>query len=131
MPIQMNITTHGKSSYEPESFGPAFWFTLHNGSTTYPDNPTIVVQRGMKQLLIHLPFLIPCIKCREHYYNTIKNSNLDWVVSSRENLFTFLVDIHNDLNQENGKPTMDLDVAKQIYGYNDREKGSKIYISYN
>lgn len=131
MSIQMNITTHAKSSYEPDSFGPAFWFTLHNGSTIYPENPTFVVKQGMKQLLINLPFLIPCIKCREHYFNYVKNTNLDQVVNSRENLFSFIVTLHNYVNQNNGKPMMDINVAKQLYGYYDKEHGSKIYITYN
>lgn len=125
----MKISSSSTSSYEPSKFGPAFWFTLHNGSTTYPENPTSVVMYGMQQLLINLPFLIPCVKCREHYFEYIKNINLETVTASKIGLFSFMVDLHNHINAMNGKHQMSLDLAKAIYGY-DNPKGSTINITY-
>ena len=91
-PIYMNVITRRQPatvgySFDPEVFGPSFWFTLHNGSTSYPINPSQFVKLGMKNLLINLPLLIPCINCREHFYAFLRSSDIDSDVSSKENLF--------------------------------------------
>jgi len=130
--IQMKVSQHEyKSSYEPDAFGPAFWFTLHNGASAYPEEPTFFLQQGMIQLLQSVPFLLPCVKCREHYFTYLRNINLNQVVQSRETLFTFLVQLHNYVNRMNGKPEMLVSVAKNIYGFDNPGVGTKLYITYS
>lgn len=130
-PIDMEITTSTQgSSYDPAAFGPAFWFTIHNAATTYPNRPTNIIQEGMTQLLINLPLLVPCVVCKEHFHHFIKNSNLDYVTSSRENLFKYFVDIHNYVNRRHRKPEMSLIEAKNIYGFDNPGIGSSIRITY-
>lgn len=130
-PIEMNITNPiSGSSYDPDLFGPAFWFSLHNGSTTYPINPTTFIQTGMKNLIINLPLLIPCIICKEHFYSFLRKANLDQATNSRENLFKFFVDIHNNVNNRYNRPVMSLENAKIMYGYNKPGVGSNIRIKY-
>ena len=129
--VHMHITTNKYgSSYDPDAFGPAFWFTLHNSSTTYPNNPTDVIRHNMAQLLTHLPLLVPCITCKEHFYSFIKQSNLDEIVASRDALFKFFVDAHNYVNRRYGKPEMFIDQAKKIYGFDKQGVGSSIRITY-
>lgn len=102
---------------DPELFGPSFWFTLHNGAATYPNAPTSWIRQSTKQLLISLPILIPCINCREHFFNFVRASNLDAAVSSRENLFAYFVNAHNYVNSRYGKPVISLADAKKMYGF--------------
>ena len=129
-PIDMKITTTTKgSSYDPDAFGPAFWFTLHNSAATYPNKPTKIIQQSMKELLINLPLLVPCVTCKEHFYNFIKNSDIDNVTANRENLFRYFVDVHNYVNRRYKKPEMSLNDAKKIYGF-DKPTGSSIRITY-
>ena len=132
-PIEMNITNSIQgSSYDPDVFGPSFWFTLHNGITTYPINPTPFVQTGMKQLLLNLPLIVPCLSCKEHFYSFLRNSNLDHATNSRENLFAFFVDIHNYVNKRYNKPMMTLEDAKRMYGYDKPTGvGSNVRITYS
>lgn len=127
-PIEMNVnTTIVGSTTDPIIFGPSFWFTLHNGAVSYPENPTKFVKDGMKQLIINLPLLIPCKSpCREHFYDYIVKSNLDDVIRNRENLFRFFVDIHNLVNSRYGKDVMSLEDAKTIYGYRNGKTTMKI-----
>lgn len=130
--IHMKITTsESGSSYDPDAFGPAFWFTLHNSSTTYPNNPTDVVRHKMKQFLTALPLLVPCVSCREHFYSFIQQTDLDKVVSSRESLFEFFVNVHNYVNRRYGKSEMSLDHAKKLYGFDKQGVGSTIRITYS
>ena len=59
----------------------------------------------------------------------MKKYNLDVVVSSRINLFTFLVHAHNNVNKLNNKKEISVREAKDIYGY-DRPEGSTVRINY-
>lgn len=113
------------NSFDPEMFGPSLWFTLHNGAMAYPNEPTDFIRNGMTNLLINLPLLVPCMNCREHLYSFLKSTNLSQVVASRNNLFSFLVNVHNYVNKRYGKRTMTLDEAKLFYGY-DRPRGGNI-----
>jgi hypothetical protein len=129
--ITMNVSsTSGGSSYNPNSFGPALWFTLHNASTTYPDFPDLRTKQAMKQLLLNLPLLIPCGICKQHWIQNLNTFDLNVVVNSRDNLFTFLVHAHNLVNKLSQKPQMTVDEAKILYGFNRPGTGSTIRINY-
>lgn len=131
--IEMNVdTTIVGSSNDPVLFGPSFWFTLHNGAVSYPDNPSKYVRDGMKQLIINLPLLIPCKSpCREHFYDYIRrrHSSIDDVVASRRQLFPFFVDMHNYVNARYGKAIVTLDDAKAVYGYTNGKTTMRITYS--
>lgn len=116
--INFNIdTTRVGYNRDPEMFGPSFWFTLHNGAAAYPVSPTPWIRASTKQLLISLPILIPCINCREHFFNFVRSSNLDDAVASRDKLFDYFVRAHNYVNARYGKPIMSIDEAKRMYGF--------------
>ena len=132
-PLEMNISTAHAiqgSSHDPSFFGPSFWFTLHNGATAYPYQPTEIIKQGMKHFIYGLPIMIPCLSCKEHAYVFIKKSNIDYCVSSKANLFKFFVDFHNHVNERYRRPLMCLDEAKELYGYNN-PNGSAIRINYH
>lgn len=118
------------SSVEPDVFGPAMWFTFHNGAVFYPNKPTDYVRHGMKQFLSTVPLIVPCRGCREHFYEFLRSTNLDEAVASRENLFAFWVDVHNYVNRRYGKQTMSLKEAKRLYGFDNPGRGASIRISY-
>lgn len=126
----MSITKSlvGNSS-DPNIFGPPFWFVLHNGVNSYPKNPTPFVRDGMKQLLINLPLLVPCITCKEHFYHFLRRADLDKAVASKEDIFAFFVKIHNYVNIRYGKREVSLQEAKDMYGF-DSPFGSAIRITY-
>lgn len=127
--MTVSSTVYG-SSYDPDAFGPAFWFTLHNSATSYPNNPTEPIRINMEQLLRTLPILVPCITCKEHFYMFVSQSNLKSATESRENLFKFFVDAHNYVNMRNNKPTMSIAQAKKLYGFDREGVGSSIRITY-
>ena len=127
--INMTVSTNTEMSHNPNVFGPAFWFTLHNASTAYPDTPTETLKTGMKTLIENLPLIVPCATCREHFYNYITMSNLFFVVESKETLFEFFVNAHNYVNSRIFKSTMTIEEAKQLYGF-DNANGANVKITY-
>ena len=129
--IRMNISSASeRSSYDPASFGPALWFTLHNATTAYPEIPDFHTQQAMQQLLTNMHLLIPCGLCKQHWSQTLQKFDLNYITKSRENLFTFLVHVHNFVNQMSQKPQMSIEDAKELYGYNRKGFGSIVSIKY-
>jgi hypothetical protein len=85
----------------------------------------------MKNFLINLDLLIPCQLCKTHWNENLKKYNLDVVVNSRENLFSFFVFAHNHVNFMSNKSQMTVETAKNIYGFYRPGFGSSIRISYD
>jgi hypothetical protein len=101
----------------PDVFGPPFWFTLHNGASKYPDDPSKIVQAKMKNFIIAIPIMLPCLKCKDHATSYIETNleKLDDIVSSRNKLFNFFVDFHNYVNKRYGKNILTYQQAEQLY----------------
>lgn len=101
----------------PDVFGPPFWFTLHNGASKYPDEPSSIVQTKMKNFIIAIPVMLPCLKCKDHATSYIESNleKLDTIVSSRKNLFNFFVDFHNYVNKQYGKNILSYEQAEELY----------------
>ena len=101
----------------PDIFGPPFWFTLHNGANKYPENPNKIVQKKMKDFIIAIPIMLPCLKCKDHAISYIEShlEKLGEIVSSRNNLFNFFVDFHNYVNKTYGKKIFTYKEANELY----------------
>lgn len=105
------------NSSHPEVFGPAFWFTLHNGASRYPIRASPFQAEKMKGFIRGIPVMLPCEKCSEHAQTYIESNdnNLDDIVSGREKLFQFFWEFHNVVNKRNGKPEPSLEDVKKMY----------------
>lgn len=131
-PLEMNIsTTIVGSSFDPDMFGPPFWFVLHNAAVSYYDNPNQTAKIMMKSFIKSLPIVIPCIKCKEHAYVYLKEQNIDAAVLNRSNLFKFFTTFHNYVNSKGGRPSMSLENAKELYGFYNSNIGSSMKITYS
>ena len=105
---------------DPEVWGPSFWFTLHNGAISYPLHANNVCKQRMKQFIYGMEVMIPCEKCSDHATSFIQKHqhNLDDIVSSRDKLFNFFVDFHNEVNVRYNKPIMSYEEAYKLYSCN-------------
>jgi len=87
-------------------FGPKLWYCLHNAAKAYPDSPTKLVQDRMKNVILGIPYLIPCDSCYEHslsYIDKLDECKLNNICSTRKNLIVFFVEFHNHVNRRLGK----------------------------
>jgi hypothetical protein len=87
-------------------FGPKLWYCLHNAAKAYPDSPTKLVQDRMKNVILGIPYLIPCDSCYEHslsYIDKLDECKLNNICSTRINLIVFFVEFHNHVNKRLGK----------------------------
>lgn len=111
----------------PIVWGPSFWFSLHNGSLSYPIDASNIVAEKMKGFILGIPYMLPCKKCSHHAITYIEENynNLNKICSGRNSLFKFYVDFHNFVNKRLGKPEMSLKEAEILY------KSCVNVISYN
>lgn len=130
-PLEMTITTSEVGgSFDPDIFGPPFWFTLHNAAVAYYDRPNDVVKSMMKSFIKSLPVVIPCVKCKEHAHTYLRHQNIDLAVQNRKNLFDFFLQFHNYVNAKGGRPAMSLKDAQELYGYFRRGGRGTMKITY-
>jgi len=103
---------------DPRVWGPAFWFTLHNGASKYPISATPITQNKMKGFILGIPIMLPCDLCKSHAINHIEKhkNKLDDICSGREKLFSFFVDFHNIVNVMYNKPIISVEDAYKMYG---------------
>lgn len=98
----------------PNVWGSAYWFMLHAGSYSYDPSEGIDY---MKNFILGIPVMIPCISCRVHARNYInsKMNELDSICANRDMLFKFFVDFHNAVNKRLHKVEMSLEDAYKLY----------------
>jgi hypothetical protein len=127
--LNMNWEKTNEISSSPNVWGPPLWFTFHNSSNKYPKNPSKLVRERMKHVIIGIPVLLPCALCKEHATAFIEShlTNLDDIVSTRDKLFNFFVDFHNQVNKRYGKKIYTYDEANQLYN----KKGEISKLSYS
>jgi len=93
-----------RQSFEPSIWGPKAWFFLETCIMAYPEKPTNEDKIYMKNFLLSLKFVIPCEKCRDNYSSHLKTYPLsDEVLSNRDILFKWIVDVHNSANTKKTK----------------------------
>jgi hypothetical protein len=116
---QLMSTLHPspQATSDPKVWGPHLWAYLHYSAANYSDHPTPAERKEMKNWLCSLPVTIPCDNCSRHYrkYITKNKHKLDEICSDKNKLFNFLVDIHNKVNERNGKRIMSYEEALQLY----------------
>jgi hypothetical protein len=99
----------------PEFWGPPAWKFLHIVALAYPDNPTQQDKENYKQFYTLIKDVLPCKLCGEHYGQNLLNHPLnDKVLSSKENLLHWTIDIHNEVNKLNNKTVYDYKEATQL-----------------
>ena len=85
-------------------WGPPAWTFLHTVTYNYPENPTDNDKRNFYNFFMSLQHVLPCNKCKAHYQQNIQKYDLSESLDSRENLVKWLIDLHNVVNRDNGKP---------------------------
>jgi hypothetical protein len=106
-----------ENTSSPDVFGPAFWFTLHNGASKYPIEASYIQAEKMKGFIKGIPVMLPCERCSSHAQTYIerKDDELNDIVSGREKLFKFFWEFHNYVNKRYNKPEPTLEEAKTMY----------------
>jgi hypothetical protein len=97
--------TNSDQLITPEVWGPHGWKFIHYVTLGYPENPTQTQKEKYKAFLVLLKDVLPCSLCANHYAENLQKQPLtDEIMSSRENLIKWGIDIHNIVNESKNKP---------------------------
>ncbi len=111
--------TYADQIITPEVWGPHGWKFIHYVTIGYPENPTPAQKEKYKAFLILLKDVLPCSLCANHYGENLQKQPLsDEVLSSKENLIKWGIDIHNVVNEMKNKPIINYIDARRIIDTN-------------
>mgnify|MGYP001430437443 CR=1 FL=1 len=96
-------------------WGPGAWLFLHSITMTYPERPGELEKQFYKNFFANLGNVLPCLVCKEHYNKHLSEFPIEGHLNSRRALVEWLINMHNKVNELNGKPTLNYDQVMQIY----------------
>ena len=125
--IKKNETKSTKQSIKPDIWGPHGWKFMHYVSLGYPSNPSEEDKRNYKNFYTSLQHILPCAKCAQNYSHNLKKYPIDNHLGSRDTLIRWVIDIHNQVNNELGKKEYTYIEALDLYTSTPREFGDYLF----
>lgn len=115
--VEMPPMPEMTSQADPKMWGPKYWYTFHMAAANYPIDASPITAKRMKGFIMAIPYILPCETCRIHASAYIEKQIdvLDDIVSGRERLFKFFVDMHNMVNARLNKPILSYEDAFKLY----------------
>ena len=104
-------------------WGPAMWKVLHEKTYEYPERPSAKDKTVIVKYFKNVEHSIPCKKCRHHYKQYLIRHPIEYKVDSRQELVRWLVDLHNEINAQNGKRIWSYKEVDRLYN-----KDTDLYI---
>ena len=121
-PIEIIIEEQSKlkNLKSPEVWGESFWFVVHLGSVNAPEFIPEEKRPFYWGFIDGIPEMLVCQKCSKHAreWVEIHRPYREQICSSRDNLVSFYVDMHNNVNKRNGKPLMTKDEVYRKFSGN-------------
>jgi len=91
-----------------EFIGRRAWFVLHSFAAKYPEHPSDEDKTAILNLIAAWGQLYPCKLCRKHLQQQLRDPILGPPkVNSRQELSTWMCELHNLVNVDLGKPQTD------------------------
>lgn len=92
----------------PEIWGPHYWFFLETISLTYPLHPNDVSKKKYYDFIQNLPLFIPNPEIGNKFSKLIDTFPVTPYLDSRLSFMKWVNFIHNKINSELDKPTINL-----------------------
>ena len=91
----------------PEIWGTYAWNFIHLVTLDYPKDPTDTDKQNYYNFFNSIQYVLPCAKCRRNMTSHLKKYPLtNDVLSNRDALIKWLIDLHNVVNYYTGKPML-------------------------
>lgn len=104
-----------KQAIKPSIWGPHGWKFMHYVSLGYPNNPTENDKLNYKTFYTSLQHILPCAKCANNYSHNLIKYPIDNHLGSRDTLIRWVIDIHNQVNNETNKKEYNYEEALDLY----------------
>ena len=97
----MSDSTHQRTNYKPNFWGPCAWRFLHVVAAGMPEKLNEQEQNNARKFFEILPFLLPCEKCRIHLQEHFSKQFPS--VKTRREIVQSIFNLHNEVNLSVGK----------------------------
>lgn len=101
--------------YNQNAWGEYVWIAEHVITANYPYNPTDEHKKAAIAHFRSLILLLPCEVCQKNFKRKLIIKPIEDNVKSREILFKWIVDLHNEVNVSLGKKEWSHLRAQQYY----------------
>lgn len=102
-------------NFEPEIWGPHYWFFLHTVSESYPIHPTSVTKKKYYDLILNFPLFIPNQEIGNKFSQMLDKYPVSPYLDSRDSFVRWVHFIHNRMNTKLGKEQMSMELALEKY----------------
>lgn len=109
-------------NFDPEIWGPHYWFFLHTLAMSYPQNPNTVTKKKYYDFFHNLPLFIPVPKIGNLFSELLDQYPITPYLDSRESIIKWVHYIHNKINIMINKPTLTYIEAMDKYFSNFKPK---------
>lgn len=112
-------------------WGPGAWTFLHSITFNYPIHPTSKQKQEHYNFFKNLENILPCNICKNHYKHNLNKFPLNEnILSNKNNFIKWLIDIHNSVNQLNGKKIYTYNEVIKLYNNKYFDKNNYNYFIY-
>ena len=101
--------------YNPEIWGPHYWFFLHTIAHSYPEFPNAVTKRKYYDLIINIPLFIPNSNIANNFSNILDKYPVSPYLDNRDSFKKWMHFIHNKINVMLNKDESSFEDAQQLY----------------
>jgi hypothetical protein len=114
----------------PKVWGPHGWFFIDSIMLSLPNKLNYEQKNIYKNFFTSLQDILPCEGCREHYkQNLIKYPLTDKVLSKKENMIKWILNVHNNVRRDAKKIPISInqyfEYYNKQYGDDNNNKNSK------
>ena len=111
----MNNNKSKKQAIKPSIWGPHGWKFMHYVSLGFPSNPSEEDKKNYKTFYTSLQHILPCAKCANNYSHNLIKYPIDNHLENRDTLVRWVIDIHNQVNNETNKKEYTYREALNLY----------------
>ena len=86
------------NNFDPDVWGPHYWFFLHTIAESYPEHPNETIKRKYYDLIQNMPIFIPVIEIGNKFSNLLDKYPITPYLCSRESFVRWVHFIHNKIN---------------------------------
>ncbi len=113
--------------FDPNVWGPHYWFFLHTVAESYPLHPNDVTKKKYYDLINNLPLFIPNDEIGNFFSKLLDKYPVSPYLANRDSFVKWMHFIHNKINVRIGKPEISLPKALELY--RDEYKPKPVYLA--
>ena len=113
--------------FDPNIWGPHYWFFLHTIAESYPEQPNEVTKRKYYDLIQNMPIFIPISEIGNKFSHLLDEYPVTPYLCSKESFVRWMHFMHNKINVSIAKQEISLPEA--LNRYRSAYKPKPIYLA--